>query len=229
MMELSDSVTSLRGYLIFAYRDRRLLYKQISLSMDYDSYIKGCMSPMMWGHYGDKRRGVCIELDYMKLPLSTAMYHAPVKYKTVLNKEILLPNDLTTIEDIDSYIIHNREDIFFTKQIDWKGENEYRIISNTLDYLDISNAITAIYLTSCDSLECLLVEKLVADIVPVKYVYFHNEFGKCIPRISETKCSRDEVVSIKNNPRYIAMIKKMELKYQQMLLEYKIKENNCEI
>ena len=229
MMELSDSITSLKGYLIFAYRDRRLLYRQISLSMDYDSYIKGYMSPMMWGHYGDKRKGVCIELDYMKLPLGSTMYHAPVVYKKVLNKEVLLPNNLTTIEDIDNYIVQNRKDLFFTKQIDWKGENEYRIISNTLDYLDVSNAITAVYLTSYDSIECLLVEKLVGECVPVKYVYFHNEFGKCIPRVAETKHSRDKVVSIKNNPRYVALIKKMELKYQQMLLEYKAKENKCEI
>jgi hypothetical protein len=46
--------------LIFAYNEIRTSYKQISFTMDYDSYIKGCMSPLMWGIYGDKRKGVCI-------------------------------------------------------------------------------------------------------------------------------------------------------------------------
>ena len=29
-------------------------YKQISLMLDYSEKVKGFMSTMMWGHYGDK-------------------------------------------------------------------------------------------------------------------------------------------------------------------------------
>ena len=36
------------------YHEERKKYKQISLTMDYDSFTQGCMSPMMWGIYGDK-------------------------------------------------------------------------------------------------------------------------------------------------------------------------------
>ena len=43
------------------YHELRSAYKQISFTMDYDSFYKGCMSPMMWGIYGNKGRGVCIE------------------------------------------------------------------------------------------------------------------------------------------------------------------------
>lgn len=41
-----------------AIEDGRYAYKQISLTMDYDSYLKGCMSSMMWGYYADKTTGV---------------------------------------------------------------------------------------------------------------------------------------------------------------------------
>ena len=85
MMELSESIHPLSENvcMIFAYKDMRSKYKQISLSMNYDSYIKGCMSAMMWGTlWRQKRRGVCIGFDYAKMPLNQKdMFHAPVKYK----------------------------------------------------------------------------------------------------------------------------------------------------
>lgn len=224
MMELSESIHSSfeNVCMIFAYKDLRSKYKQISLAMDYDSNIKGCMSTMMWGHYGDKRRGVCIELDYAKIPLNQKdMFHAPVKYENELNKDIYLSNDLKTITDIENYIITHRQEIFFTKQIDWKGENEYRIISNKLDYLDISNAITAVYLTSYESTECILVEKLVNRTIPVKQVFYTNQSGMCSPfiSISETKERRAKISKLKNDPKYIHKIQQAESLYQQMLSE----------
>ena len=124
MMELSESIHPLSENvcMIFAYKDMRSKYKQISLSMNNDSYIKGCMSAMMWGHYGDKRRGVCIEFDYAKMPLNQKdMFHAPVKYKNVLHKDIYLSNGLKTITDIENYIITHRQEIILTKQIYFKG------------------------------------------------------------------------------------------------------------
>lgn len=225
MMELSESIHHLsfeQIRMIFAYKDLRSKYKQISLSMNYDKYIKGCMSAMMWGHYGDKRRGVCIELDYAKMPLNPKdMFHAPVKYKKVLHKDIYLSHDLKTITDIENYIITHRQEIFFTKQIEWKGENEYRIISNKLDYLDISNAITAVYLTSYESTECILVEKLVNRTIPVKQVFYMNQHDMCIPMIStlETKEKRAKISKSKNAPYYISIIQQAESLYQQMLSE----------
>jgi len=54
-------------------------YKQISLTMDYDSYLMGCMSRMMWGHYGQKGDGVCIELDKSKLKLENTL-SGPVEF-----------------------------------------------------------------------------------------------------------------------------------------------------
>ena len=77
-------------------------------------------------------------------------------------------------QDVDVFIKKNKKNLFFTKQIDWNGENEYRILSKELDFLNISDAITAIYLTSNDSIECDLTEKLVNETVPVKFLRFIN-------------------------------------------------------
>ncbi|MCQ2239525.1 MAG: HTH domain-containing protein [Bacteroidaceae bacterium] len=48
--------------IIRCYESKVSEYGQISLAMDYDTSIKGCMSDMMWGHYGENGKGVCIEI-----------------------------------------------------------------------------------------------------------------------------------------------------------------------
>lgn len=190
--------------VIYAYHDIRKKYKQISFTMDFDSYMRGCMSPMMWGHYADKRKGVCIEIDYEKLSLPKDCYAAPIKYKMILNKSRFIDSGVLTIKQIHQFIKKHKSDIFFTKQKCWEGENEYRIISNQDEYLDISNAITAVYLTSCDSTECLLTEQLVGDSVPVKFLHYIGGVGnKALPMISDTRECRMQKESAKTNPNNI--------------------------
>lgn len=186
--------------LMYAYKDIRTLYKQISLTMDYDSYIKGCMSPMMWGLYADKTKGVCIEIDYDRLFFPKGTIKGIVEYKKVLPKYVEIPVDKKSQKDVQKYIYNKRKQIFFTKQRDWAGENEYRVISSNTDYLDISNAIKTIYLSSCESEECLLVEKLVADCVPVKFIHYNSVDNKSIPIVSSTKQCREQMLSSNSNP-----------------------------
>lgn len=166
-------------------------YKQISLSMDYDSYIKGCMSPMMWGHYGDKGKGVCIELDYSKIKFQKGMYYKPVRYVNLIQDATNIPPNLTKISSIESYIKNKISSIYFTKTRDWKGENEFRIISNQFEYLDISNAISTVYVTNSFSKTCESVEKIVADIIPVKFLHNISSKGKRLIVLSNTKKYRD--------------------------------------
>lgn len=200
--QVNSSVPTLNQMpIIWAYNDIRSSYKQISLTMDFDTYMKGCMSPMMWGHYADKRNGVCIELDYDKLNIPESAFSSPVKYRTILNKSTLLDKDIYTISQIRKYIKKNRNNIFFTKQKCWSGENEYRIISYTDEYLDIAGAITAVYLTSCDSDECIFVEKLVGDSIPDRYLHYIAAVGnKALPVISDTRYDRAFKEKAQNNP-----------------------------
>lgn len=121
-------------------------YKQISFALDYDSYMKGGMSNLMWGHYGDNGRGVCIELDYEKLNLGDSILHQEVSYEDKLYM-LKIPSKIITPEDYDKFLLENKTGLFFTKLRQWETENEYRFVSNIEEKLDISNAVTAIWVT----------------------------------------------------------------------------------
>lgn len=188
--------------LIFAYQDIRASYKQISFTMDYDSYIKGCMSPLMWGIYGDKRKGVCIEFDYTKLNIPDECLKDVVNYSPAVRNSISLHVHLTTAKDIKGFIKENAKDMFFTKQESWQGENEYRLISDKNDFLDISSAITAVYFTSCDSVECLKVEDLIKDKCEIKFLdYIKNQNGnESIPIVIDCRATIECYEKAKASP-----------------------------
>lgn len=199
--DISSSITNMQQVpLAQAYRDIRTSFKQISFTMDYDTYLMGCMSPMMWGLYADKRKGVCIELDYDKIIFPKDCIKGPVKYKKVLKKNTQIPPEAKSSNDIKRYIMKNKNELFLTKQASWKGENEYRILSYNPDYLDIAEAITCVYLTSYDSLECLLVEKLVNNELPVRCMRFIDYYNISIPITSATKTIREKFITAKNDP-----------------------------
>lgn len=153
----------------------RKSYKQVSFTMDYDSYLKGCMSPMMWGLYADKTKGVCIELDYSKILFPHNCLKGIVKYKAILNKYQGISPNVKTESDLDRFIIKHQKELFFTKNKCWSGENEYRVLSKDDDYLNIENAISAVYLATNNSSELDLVLKIVDGIVPVRI--FTHEFA----------------------------------------------------
>jgi len=151
-------------------------YKQISLTKDYDSYLKGCMSPMMWGQYGDKGNGVCIELEYSKIKLPTNVFADNIKYINLSKMFKFNPILLFKRGLLEQNIFKRRKELFFTKTTDWKGENEFRFITKENDYLDISSAISAIYITKLNSENTFMVEDLVNGKVPVRVLrYIENK------------------------------------------------------
>jgi hypothetical protein len=134
------------------YLDAVREYKQISLS----KYKTSCglemyKSPLMWGFYGIKATGVCIEFNNDIL-LSRG---SNMRYKDMTYYEHIPTN--SKIDDFDSYDINTKDEarniveknidnIYFSKYKEWEFENELRIISKTQNYLDISGSITRIYL-----------------------------------------------------------------------------------
>lgn len=157
------------------YHNEKRLYKQISLTMDYDTYTQGCMPPMMWGQYADKGNGVCIELDYDKLKqhIKPTMLHDAVKYVDPLPE----PPEITqeVANNFDSFFKEKQKELFFTKHQSWSNENEYRIVSKE-DFLKIEGAITAIYITKCKSVECECIEKLLKDNNDVYFRCVYQDF-----------------------------------------------------
>lgn len=207
--------------LMKAYLDIRPQFKQISLTMDYDSYMKGCMSPCMWGYYADKKKGVCIELNYDKLNFPKDVLKGAIVYKELIKDATIIPTDVKTINQLISFIKHNSKEEFFTKHNSWKGENEYRIISRGDDFLDISNAIEAVHLTSYDSEECLFVEKLVDGAVPIKYLHYISSNGYILPVMTNTSDIRKQYEDAKNNPDNVL------LKIQKQVDEFYQKHKDC--
>lgn len=189
--------------LIYAFREIRKSYKQISFTMDYDSYIKGFMSPMMWGHYADKGNGVCIEFDFDKLQFPKDCWKAAVAYKMVVPKSVQIGVDISTPKQLYQFLKKDKRIIFFTKQKSWEQENEYRVISHTAEYIDISSAISAIYLTSCTSQECELVENLVGTAVPIKYIHYIGSKNRAIPIASDTRITREQRIAARQSPNNI--------------------------
>jgi len=174
-------------------------YKQISLSMDFDTYKKGCMSPIMWGYYG-KKKGVCIELDFDKIVFENSMLFKKIKYVKHLKESHFIPPSLNGRNIVNKYVLKNKNEIFFTKLNDWKGENEFRIISKIDNFLDISKAISAIYITNNDSQECLFIEELVGKSIPVEEFYYEMSNGIKIPNIRNAKSRREILEYAKNDP-----------------------------
>lgn len=158
--------------MLFAMDDVKRSYKQISFTMDFDTKYKGCTSPLMWGVYGDKNNGVCIELDYEKLKLPGNCLCGIVDYKQIDYRKIEIPQKVVTINSLKDFIVEHQKELFFEKDLCWEHENEYRILSDTDDYLDISEAISAVYVASIDGLTYEIVDELLKD-SGIKFGFVH--------------------------------------------------------
>ena len=142
--------------------------------------------------------------------------------KKVLEHNTPIPSSVKAIGDIDKYIRRNSKRILFTKQSGWREENEYRVVSADEDFLDISGAITAVYLTSFKSTECLLTEKLNGT-VPVKFLHYIGAFDNLsLPVLTDTKRIRkqqeNELMSL---DKFEAEAKRKEQRAMDILKSYK--------
>ena len=123
----------------------------------------GYKKPRMWSQYGQNHSGICLVfskeslMKTIKNELSQdyLVYHENVNYKEIDSESLSIEdNNLTKNEIILNHIKQNYKNIFFQKHLDYKDENEFRIIlvqenENNLykDILiDISNSLKFIIL-----------------------------------------------------------------------------------
>ena len=142
-------------------------YKQVSFCLDYQD-MKGYSSPMMWGHYARdyQRSGVCIEFDSMKIKTSSPdakIYRGKVSYKKNLTAIHLGGVNQEETDAAQTFVIKNRKQLFFQKHPHWKSENEYRYLSKNCDYLDVSDAITSVYVLNGDEVTLESVKRIIID------------------------------------------------------------------
>ena len=148
-------------------------YKQISFCMDYKD-VEGFASPMMWGHYAKdyQRKGVCLEFDCSKIqfPTDVKIYQKKVSYTKSLTAIDLIGVDAEREDSAQIFVIKNRNNLFFKKHCHWKYENEYRLISKECEFLDISGAITTVYVLGEDDITLQSVNRIVMDSKKVGYL-----------------------------------------------------------
>jgi len=168
-------------------------YKQLSFTKDFDSKTKGSMSPYMWGHYGDKRKGVCIEFDFKSFALDESMIHGSVEYVERLKIPFDIPATLNNETEIRKYTRENITQLFFTKSKDWKPENEYRIISDKADWLNFQEkSIKSVCVTNPKGQECEFLENLLPETIPVMFFGFRSDpDGYYFPTIYKAKDFRE--------------------------------------
>ena len=186
--------------MLFAMHDVRNSYKQISFTMDFDTSIKGYASPLIWGVYGDKNKGVCIELDYEKLNLPSSYFCDIVEYTNNTNHWIKISNDVVSVTSLKSFIREHQKELFFLKDKCWEYENEYRIISDSDEYLDISNAITAVYVADLDGLAFEIVDAMLKN-TDVTFGYVHLDKDSGVLFSSDARLYKDSINSPLSDPR----------------------------
>lgn len=150
-------------------------YKQISFCHDYNDY-SGFASPLMWGQYARQQRGgriqsgVCIEIDSSKLEFEGNVHKDKISYTTNLESTHLKWIDTEPCLAAQLFVLDNITNLFFIKHSHWEHENEYRLISKDTAFLDISNAITAIYVLWEDSSTMNKVKRIVKDTHLIKFL-----------------------------------------------------------
>lgn len=149
-------------------------YRQISFCLDYKD-MKGYASPMMWGHYARdyQRKGVCLEFDIekIKFPTNTKIYKKEVTYTSELAATHIAGVDAEREDAAQVFVIKNRNNLFFKKHWHWKYENEYRLVSKECDYLDITGAISSVYVLGEDDITLQSVNRIVGDPKKIEYLY----------------------------------------------------------
>jgi hypothetical protein len=135
---------------------------------DYQTRQLGYDRLRMWSQYGDKFYGVCIAFSassvqqrlHEQLGKNAIIYADHVAYEPDLNYKDrpirdIKWNDINNIKDINEfaneYVRGWVKEIFFTKHVDYRDENEYRIVvhdpNNSFKYLDnIVNCFKAVLL-----------------------------------------------------------------------------------
>ena len=157
-------------------------YTGVNLFETINSHVnKGFMKSRMWGTYGDHHAGVCLCFDKEKLlesfnkakQTNFEIYGEEIKYsKNIMDyiskfspiNKVSSPTSIkankNTISEFRKHVLSNKDFFFFWKQIDWKDENEFKIIlvndksiSSTEIFLPFNDSLFAIFMGERFSLE----------------------------------------------------------------------------
>lgn len=114
-------------------------YQSISLTLDKPSH-RGFYIDPLWGHYAQEGNGVCLVFDIDKLSQKVIEQFgkgatiAKIRYSSKHSNAVFTKGD--SQREMEKYIKHNLKSVFFTKSLDWKYEQELRILIKVDDAHD---------------------------------------------------------------------------------------------
>lgn len=117
-----------------------------------DTPEQGFLNEIMWAHYSDNHKGVCLEIDvdvfldenrqalehFIFEPVTYGQHGKPFfGWDPALNKE----------QNIQKFVREAYKLLFLRKSAYWEKENEERLLvfRNTPQFLTIKNSLTAVY------------------------------------------------------------------------------------
>ena len=106
-------------------------YQSISFTID-EQYQRGFSIAPLWGYYAQKGNGVCLVFDkkkvenIVKMQFGTRAVMRPIDYLSDFSNAIFAEGN--SGKEVKKIVEENIENIFFRKAIDWKFEQEYRIL-----------------------------------------------------------------------------------------------------
>jgi hypothetical protein len=116
-------------------------------------------SALMWSHYGDEHRGLCIEYDttdQLHPNLKQVSYKAPRAVKTSDMLRWKLKNDYAAKNRI-------RDTYFYAKSPEWKYEKEWRVVYAHQGVIELPFRVSAIIFgLRCDPAVIMTVGKLLS-------------------------------------------------------------------
>jgi len=81
------------------------------------SFSRGWQNPLMWAHYGDKHKGVCLGFDIDASHIKEVTYFPEI-----------MPAEIDMEKKYGGLTVDVIENLMCTKYIDWKYEDEVRVI-----------------------------------------------------------------------------------------------------
>jgi hypothetical protein len=146
---------------------KRLLASDIKRELDSELGNAGVLSlsatwqsALMWSHYADEHRGICIEYDTTDQEhphLGPVNYTAPRAIKTSDLWRWKMRDDAASADKV-------RQIYFYSKSSEWKYEREWRDVATTSRAVSVPFRMTAIHFgMRCDSAVVTSIVKLLAD------------------------------------------------------------------
>ena len=148
--------------------------------------VPGCCNPSMWAHYAGNISGVCLCLNRNKLyKENKKIFGNNIEIKEVHYETNFNPfQKKNTMED---FLIQNRNNIFFLKDVSWQNESEVRLLLTEINsdaeepMISIADSLEAIVFSQKFWAnnkkefveEVLKPNSFLGDMCPIKWYYLH--------------------------------------------------------